>query len=110
MESANYMVNYKFINHKWYFSHVRSDIVFKVKKRRHLFSHNYTSQFEMVVTDHTNNAVEKPKWRESAKISHVLSDQVNNFKDDAFWGNYNVIKPDDTIENAIRRLNRKLAK
>ena len=31
-----------------------------------------------------------------------------HFTDKEFWGDYNVIEPDQSIESAIRRLSRKL--
>jgi len=38
----------------------------------------------------------------------VFSEKVTAFTDSEFWGDYNVIEPDQSIESAIRRLSRKL--
>ena len=65
---------------------------------------------EMAVTDRDTANISKFKFRESAKISDVFVDQVNYFLDDDFWGKYNVIKPDESIEIAIARLNRRIAR
>lgn len=110
LQSANYMVSYKYQQTRWHLSHVRSNMTLKAKKRRQLFSNSYSSLFEMAVTDNSSGNVVKPKHKESSNIYDVLSDQVSSFEDDKFWGNYNIIKPDESIEAAIKKLNRKLIK
>jgi hypothetical protein len=108
VESGNYLVNYREIDGKWYLNHVRSELVFKCKWDRKLFSSTYTTMFEMAVTDRDSEKVNKFKFKEAAKMSDVFADQVNYFADENFWGEYNYIKPDESIENAISRLNRRL--
>jgi hypothetical protein len=41
-------------------------------------------------------------------MSDIFADQVTYFSDGDFWGEYNYIKPDESIESAISKLNRKL--
>lgn len=108
VESGNYLVNYREIDGKWYLNHVRSELVFKCKWDRKLFSSTYTTMFEMAVTDRDTENVNKFKFKESAKMRDVFADQVNYFADEDFWGEYNYIIPDESIENAISRLNRRL--
>ena len=108
VESGNYLVNYREIDGKWYLNHVRSELVFKCKWDRKLFSSTYTTMFEMAVTDRDSENVNKFKFKEAAKMSDVFADQVNYFADVDFWGEYNYIIPDESIENAISRLNKKL--
>ncbi len=108
VESGNYLVNYREVNGKWYLNHVRSELVFKCKWDRKLFSSSYTTMFEMAVTDRDSEKVNKFKFKEAAKMSDVFADQVNYFADEDFWGEYNYIIPDESIENAISRLNRRL--
>jgi hypothetical protein len=108
VESGNYLVNYREMNGKWYLNHVRSELVFKCKWDKKLFSSKYTTMFEMAVTDRDPANVNKFKFKDSAKMSDVFADQVNYFADEDFWGEYNYIKPDESIENAISRLNKRL--
>jgi hypothetical protein len=63
---------------------------------------------EMAITDRTNEEVIKFAGKEKLRYSDVFSDQVEAFTDPEFWGEYNVIEPDQSIESAIRRLSRKL--
>ncbi|MBN2613315.1 MAG: carboxypeptidase-like regulatory domain-containing protein [Bacteroidales bacterium] len=108
VENANYLVNYREMNGKWYLNHVRSELVFKCKWDKKLFSSTYVTMFEMAVTDRDTANVSKFKFKEAAKMSDVFADQVNYFADKNFWGEYNYIKPDESIETAIERLNKKL--
>ncbi|MFO7655603.1 MAG: carboxypeptidase-like regulatory domain-containing protein [Bacteroidales bacterium] len=108
VENANYLVNYREINGKWYLNHVRSELVFKCKWDKKLFSSTYVTMFEMAVTDRDMANVNKFKFKEAARMSDVFADQVNYFADENFWGEYNYIKPDESIEAAIERLNKKL--
>ena len=62
----------------------------------------------MAVTDIEHSKVNKLKLSESAKFSDILAEQVSQFEDPDYWGDYNIIKPDESIEAAIDKLNRKL--
>ena len=46
--------------------------------------------------------------KDKIKYNDVFSEKVSAFTDKEFWGDYNVIEPDQSIESAIRRLSRKL--
>jgi len=105
---ANYLTKYREINGKWYLAYVRSEVTFKCKWKKKLFSSTYTTMTEMAVTDMEKDNINKFKMKESAKYSDVLAEQVNQFQDPDYWGDYNIIKPDESIEAAIEKLNRRL--
>jgi hypothetical protein len=106
--SGNYLVNYRVIDGKWVLNYVRSEVVFRSKWEKKLFKSNITTMFEMAITDTDPQNVEKFASKESVKYSDVLADQVTAFQDDNFWGEYNTIKPDESIQVAIEKLNKKL--
>jgi hypothetical protein len=105
---AHYMINYRVVDDKWYLNHVRTELAFECKWDKKLFKSTYVTTLEMAVTDRESEEVSKIKYKESAKLSDVFADQVSYFTDDNFWGEYNYIKPDESIESAISKLNRKL--
>ena len=47
---------------------------------------------------------------ETARLNDVFAEKVADFEDDEFWGEYNYIKPDENIQAAIERLNRRMGK
>jgi hypothetical protein len=63
---------------------------------------------EIAITDRTTEEVIKIPKDEKIRHSDVFSEKVGDFADPEFWGDYNVIEPDQSIESAIRRLSRKL--
>ena len=107
-EVANYMVKYREQDGKWYFAYSRAEVRFKVNWKRRLFNTNYTTMSEMAVTDRTEEEVIKFEARERLRYTDVFTEEVEAFADPEFWGDYNVIEPDQSIEQAIRRLARKV--
>lgn len=105
---ADYMVNYRVLDEKWYLNHVRSELVFKCIWKKKRFNATYTAALEMAVTDRNKDNINKAKYREQSKMSDVFADKVNSYKDENFWGDYNYIKPEESIESVINRLNKKL--
>jgi hypothetical protein len=107
-ELATYRVKYREQDGKWYFAYSRAEVKFKVNWKRKLFSTFYTTMAEIAVTDRTAEEVIKFAGKEKVKFTDVFSDKVSAFTDQNFWGDYNVIEPDQSIESAIRKLSRKL--
>lgn len=107
-EVATYRVKYRQQDGKLYFAYSRAEVKFKVNWKKRLFNTYYTTMSEIAVTDRTNEEVIKFTGKEKLRYTDVFSDKVESFKDPEFWGDYNVIEPDQSIEAAIRRLSRKL--
>jgi hypothetical protein len=106
--SGNYLVKYREIDGKWVLNYVRSEVVFKSKWDKKLFKSTITAMFEMAITDRDPQNIEKYANKETVKYSDILADQVSAFEDENFWGEYNTIKPDESIQVAIEKLNKKL--
>jgi len=105
---ASYRTKYREQDGKWYFSYSRAEVRFKVNWKRKLFNTFYTTMSEMAITDRTDQEVIKFAGKERVRYSDVFSEKVSDFTDPDFWGDYNIIEPDQSIESAIRRLSRKL--
>jgi len=108
IESANYLVKYRVYEDTWYLSYVRSELNFRCKWEKKLFSSRYNLMTEMAVTDLDHENVTKYKYSQTSKLSDILSEQVTQFEDPDFWGEDNIIKPDESIEAAIAKLSRKM--
>jgi len=107
-EIATYRTKYREQNGKWYFAYSRAEVKFKVNWKRKLFNTFYTTMSEIAVTDRTDQEVIKFAGKDKVKFTDVFSEKVSSFTDTEFWGDYNIIEPDQSIESAIRRLSRKL--
>jgi hypothetical protein len=107
-EIATYRTKYRQQNGKLHFAYSRAEVKFKVDWNKKLFNTYYTTMSEIAITDRTDQEVIKFAGREKIRYNDVFSEKVTAFTDKEFWGEYNVIEPDQSIESAIRRLSKKL--
>jgi len=103
---ATYQINYREKGGKWIFGYSRAEIVFKIEWKKRLFNTHYASTIEMAVTDWEKVKNAKPVDR--LKPSVVMMDEVSGFADPDFWGVYNVIEPEKSIDQAIKKIQKKL--
>jgi hypothetical protein len=107
-EIATYRSKYREQNGVLHFIYSRAEVKFKIDWNKKLFHTYYTTMSEIAVTDRTDKEVIKFARDEKIRYTDVFSEKVSAFADKEFWGDYNVIEPDQSIETAIRRLSRKL--
>lgn len=107
-EVATYMVKYREQDGKWYFAYSRAEVKFSVNWKKRLFKTSYTTMSEIAVTDRTEEEVIKFAGKDKIKFTDIFLEEVAAFADPDFWGEYNVIEPDQSIESAIKRLARKV--
>jgi hypothetical protein len=107
-EIATYRTKYREQDGKLHFAYSRAEVKFKVDWNKKFFNTYYTTMSEIAVTDRTDKEVIKFAGKDKIKYTDVFSEKVGAFSDPEFWGDYNVIEPDQSIESAIRKLSRKL--
>ena len=104
-----YRVDYREKNGRWYYGYSNVLLEFKVNWDKKLFNSVYSMTCEMAVTDWEKNiGSEFPKSKERIKSSIILSDEALGFADPDFWGEYNIIEPEKSIESAIKKIQRQL--
>jgi hypothetical protein len=111
VEKAQYVVDYIEDNGKWYFNYSKTEVGFRVRWTNRffgLFATNYTIDSEIAVTDRYSDNVNKFPRSERIRSTDVIAERVEYFLDPDFWGEYNVIEPDQEITDAIDRLSDKL--
>lgn len=106
---TKYIVDYRVANGKWYFGYSRIELTFKIDWDKKLFNSLYHLTIEMAITDwELNKDKVGLKNKEKLKPNVILNDRASGFSNPEFWGEYNVIEPDKSIENAIKKIQRKL--
>ena len=104
-----YRVDYREKDGRWYYGYSNAILEFKIDWDKKLFNSVYSLTCEMAVTDWERNPEGKtPRGRERIRSSIILSDAADGFSDPDFWGAYNIIEPDKSIESAIRKIQRQL--
>ncbi len=108
---ANYKVDYKAKNGKWYYSYSNLSLKFKVNKKREIFNKVYTLSSEMAVTDWEINTNDiKIRHKDRLRPTVIITDAISGFSDPNFWGEYNLIEPDKSIESAIEKIKKSIEK
>lgn len=104
---VNYQVDYRQQNNKWIFSYSRGDITFKLNWDKWIFNTSYNTTFELVNTNWEN--LDSQAQINTQKLSPyvIMSDRISNSVDINFWGEYNIIEPEKSIESAIKKIKSK---
>jgi hypothetical protein len=106
---VSYRVDYREKDGKWYYGYSNAILEFKIDWDKKLFNSIYNLTCEMAVTDwEPYTGGKAPKSRERIRSSIILSDATDGFSDPEFWGAYNIIEPDKSIESAIRKIQRQI--
>lgn len=109
--NTKYVTDYRLNNGKWHYSYSRIELNFKVKWDKKLFNSQYQVTIEMAVTDWASN-IDKASVRNKERMRKnvILTDQASGFSDPLFWGERNVIEPDKSIHNAIKKIQKNYEK
>lgn len=105
---ASYRVNYRTQGGKWFYSYSNTLLTFKVNWKGKLFNSVYSLQSEMAVTDWEKNTTGITKPKNALKPSVIFTDEASGFSDPEFWGEFNIIEPEKSIESAIRKISRQV--
>lgn len=108
-ENVSYWVDYKNDGNRWYYSYSNAQLSFKVNWKGKLFNSVYTLYSEMAITDWKKiEEGDFPKRSDGVRPSIILADEASGFADPEFWGPYNIIEPEKSIQSAIRKIQRQL--
>ncbi|WP_396600526.1 carboxypeptidase-like regulatory domain-containing protein [Algibacter sp. R77976] len=106
---ATYRVNYRTTNGKWHYSYSNISLTFKVNWKGKLFNSVYTLSSEMAITDWEIHDTKLAKIRRQLlRPTTILSEKASGFSDPLFWGAYNIIEPEKSIESAIKKIQKQL--
>jgi len=108
--STIYFVSYKENDGHYYFNYSRSEVNFKCKWNKRFFTSNYSVMSEMAITDWTVDKAERFTNKEILKRNAIFEEEVTAFTDDDFWGEYNTIEPDESIQTAIEKYSKRMKK
>lgn len=111
VSNASYIVDYTENEGKWFFNYSSAEVSFRVRWTNRffgLFATNYTISSEMAITDRYDDHIVKFPRKDRIRSTDVIAEKVEYFTDPNFWGAYNVIEPDQEINDAIKRLSGKL--
>lgn len=105
---VTYTVSYKEWNGTYYIHHIRGDLYFRIKQKKQWFgSTDIHTWFEMVTCKIETDNVGRFNRSETLPTRTVFSD-TNFVYDESFWGDFNVIPPEEELNKAIRKITSKI--
>lgn len=108
---AHYQIEYRLRDNKWYYAYSRVDLNMKINWKKKIFNTYYNSTIEMAATDWFDDVNKKEfKMKDRINPNVVIQDAITGFSEPEFWGEYNIIEPDKSIENAINKIQKRLKK
>jgi hypothetical protein len=108
-ERYAYTVTYRKIGSTYYLNHAQCNIQIKARKKGRLFSNSYSCFLEMATCDVETSNITKFSRQETIKPQTIYLDTPYTY-DPNFWGEYNVIVPEEKISEALKRINAKIEK
>ncbi|MFD2518944.1 carboxypeptidase-like regulatory domain-containing protein [Salinimicrobium flavum] len=106
--SVHYDIEYRERDGRWYFGYGKTDLEFVVNWKRRLFNSRYRVNSELAVTDWQPAEGKFKRDENYINPNIVMIDDVSGFADVAFWGENNIIEPDESIEKAIDKIRKNL--
>lgn len=100
---ASYIVNYSNFDDKWTLHHVREEIKIRVRKKYSFFNSTFHSVSELVITDSDTTSMTRFRNADLVKPNHILA-EVSDSYDESFWGKFNFIQPEVTLEEAYGKI------
>jgi hypothetical protein len=106
-EYVRYQTRYRFMDGRYYLSHVRGDLGFLARGRKKVFSNHFNIFFELAITDYKTDNVVRFEHEELAPVYSIFSRTITGY-DSEFWKNFDFLKPEDDLMEALTRLNVRL--
>lgn len=106
-QRVSYLVSYRYREGIPYLDYIRNDIRFKCDWKKRLFSSSFTTTSEMVMVDRTDRPQERIKSKDAFKQREIFYDVVEEYWNEDFWKDYNIIEPTESLESAVKKLKKR---
>jgi hypothetical protein len=100
---VEYTLNYQCYQGKWQLAMAQASIKFKIRSRRDKINSEFHSISELLVTDIHSTELKRFGRDESFGQRDIFVEMIGSY-DPEFWENYNIIKPDEDLRNAVQNL------
>jgi len=104
LQGVSFLVTYRQQDGKSYLNYMRNEVRFKCNWKRKLFASTYTTTTEMVMVNREEQPEENIRYRDSFKQGEIFYDKVDEYWNEDFWRDYNIIEPTESLESAVKKL------
>lgn len=98
---VHYNISYQQYNGVWQLATAQASVKFKVRSRRDKINSEYHSISDLLVTDIQPTDLKRFPREEQFNQRDIFVEMIGEY-DQRFWENYNIIKPDEELQNAIK--------
>ena len=99
---VEYIVDYQVYNQRTYLHSAKAIVAFRVRSRGDRVNSVFESVSELLVTQIRNTDLKRFPGKELFTIHDIFAEMTVDY-DEKFWENYNIIKPDEDLEHALKR-------
>ena len=107
-QAVRYTVSYKQLNSRYYINHIRGDLDFKVKRKKAFFGNSTLHTWFEMVTCKIDTADVTRFTRNEVLPTRTVFAETNFTYDEDFWEGFNVILPEEKLNEAITRISSKI--
>lgn len=104
LQEVSYLITYKYQDGKSYLNYLCNSIRFQCDWKKRLFLSTYTTLTEMVMVDRNDYPEERIRMKDAFKQRDVFYDVVEEYWNEDFWKDYNIIEPTESLESAVKKL------
>lgn len=99
---VEYIADYQVFNQRTYLHSAKAMVTFRVRSRENRVNSVFESVSELLVTQIRNTDLKRFPGKELFTINDIFAEMTVDY-DEQFWENYNIIKPDEDLQHAIKR-------
>lgn len=99
---VKYQVSYRRADGKWHLNNAHVSINFRVKSKKDKINSIFHSTSELLITDFKSDDGTHFKRNELFSSKDIFTEIISDY-DEAFWGDYNTIKPSEALRSALKK-------
>jgi hypothetical protein len=104
LHDVSFLVTYRRQNGKAYLNYIRNTIRFKCDWKKRLFSSTFTTNTELVMVDRNDSPEGRIRTKDAFQQREIFYDVVEDYWNEDFWSDYNIIEPTESLESAVKKL------
>ncbi len=97
----DYRVSYRYADGRWSLSTAQTSVRFRVRSRNDRINSVFHSISDLLVTSHERTALRQFPREESFHSTDIFTEMIIDY-DKEFWGDFNIIEPDDDLRKALK--------
>ncbi|HOF55840.1 MAG TPA: carboxypeptidase-like regulatory domain-containing protein [Prolixibacteraceae bacterium] len=98
---VDYQVDFSEHGGIWYLHTARANVAFRVKSPKDKINSVFHTVSDLLITEVRNTSLKRFPVKELFTVNDIFSEISIDYDED-FWDNYNIIKPDEDLQKAVK--------